>query len=272
MFNTKDELSPPVIVIGMHRSGTTLVSRILSECGIQMGDTVERNNESVCFLQINDILLRKCNASWINPNRFLAKLHDDSFIYSISELANKEMKTRFHFHGVVEPGQMWGWKDPRTTLTLPVWLQLFPNAQVIFIVRNGIDVALSLKRRAWRQLLKRRRNDVERLIPINSFLKGFHLWQLYCSHAIQCFNSNHIRKEQVHQLRYEKLIQEPVPQLHLLFQFLQIELPSHTLEKVSGKMIHEPTRRTLIESVLVRLLSAMNFLESSCLEQFNRPE
>ncbi|MBW1793701.1 MAG: sulfotransferase [Deltaproteobacteria bacterium] len=41
----------------------------------------------------------------------------------------------------------WGWKDPRTTLTLPLWLKLFPKARIIHVIRNGIDSALSLWRR-----------------------------------------------------------------------------------------------------------------------------
>jgi hypothetical protein len=44
----------------------------------------------------------------------------------------------------------WGWKDPRNSITLPVWLKLFPDARVIHIVRNGVDVAESLYRRQQR--------------------------------------------------------------------------------------------------------------------------
>jgi hypothetical protein len=43
---------------------------------------------------------------------------------------------------------LWGWKDPRNTLTLGLWLRVFPDARVVHVVRHGIDVALSLERRA----------------------------------------------------------------------------------------------------------------------------
>src|SRR5690606_33596327 len=33
---------------------------------------------------------------------------------------------------------VWAWKDPRTSLTLPIWREVFPRAQVVHIIRNGI--------------------------------------------------------------------------------------------------------------------------------------
>ena len=48
---------------------------------------------------------------------------------------------------------LWGWKDPRNTLTLPLWAELYPDARVIAVVRHGVDVAQSLVSRAQRRLL-----------------------------------------------------------------------------------------------------------------------
>jgi len=42
---------------------------------------------------------------------------------------------------------LFGWKDPRSTFTLPVWKQVFPNLRALHIVRHGVDVAASLARR-----------------------------------------------------------------------------------------------------------------------------
>ncbi len=30
----------------------------------------------------------------------------------------------------------WGWKDPRNTFTLPMWLSIFPKARVLHVLRN----------------------------------------------------------------------------------------------------------------------------------------
>jgi len=41
----------------------------------------------------------------------------------------------------------WGWKDPRNTFTIDIWIEVFPNAKLIHIYRNPIDVAESLRKR-----------------------------------------------------------------------------------------------------------------------------
>jgi len=43
--------------------------------------------------------------------------------------------------------QQWGWKDPRTCLTLPFWQQLLPDMRYIICLRNPVDVARSLEHR-----------------------------------------------------------------------------------------------------------------------------
>ena len=69
-----------------------------------------------------------------------------------------------------------GMEDSRSTLTLPVWLSIFPEARVIHIVRNGIDVGMSLQRREPRRLFSRR--DAEPMIP-PLFTRGYRLWSEY---------------------------------------------------------------------------------------------
>lgn len=38
--------------------------------------------------------------------------------------------------GIVDPEQPWGWKDPRNSITLPLWKELFPRAQVLLIEKR----------------------------------------------------------------------------------------------------------------------------------------
>ena len=44
----------------------------------------------------------------------------------------------------------WGWKDPRTALTLPIWARIFPRPAGWTVVRNGVDVAIGTRRRTPR--------------------------------------------------------------------------------------------------------------------------
>jgi hypothetical protein len=42
---------------------------------------------------------------------------------------------------------LWGWKDPRTCLTLPFWAPLLPETRCVICLRNPLDVARSLEKR-----------------------------------------------------------------------------------------------------------------------------
>ena len=60
----------PIIITGMHRSGTTLLSKILEKNGVFIGRYKEINNESKFFLRINRWMFTMLGASWDNPKSF----------------------------------------------------------------------------------------------------------------------------------------------------------------------------------------------------------
>ena len=47
------ENKEPIIITGMHRSGTSLLTNFLSDCGVFMGKSLDGNYESVFFQRIN---------------------------------------------------------------------------------------------------------------------------------------------------------------------------------------------------------------------------
>src|SRR2546425_5855061 len=59
---------PPVIVIGMHRSGTGMLSGMLQGLGLCIGTKVDPNNEAPLFVTLNDWLLRQSGATWESPH------------------------------------------------------------------------------------------------------------------------------------------------------------------------------------------------------------
>jgi hypothetical protein len=146
----------PILVVGMHRSGTRLIARVLEKLGVFMGADQQADSESVTFLQLNEAILRQCGAFWSEPMAAHFLLAQQELTEQVAEWASGELATKFgNYTGQsgerpAVPFQVpphFGWKDPRNTFTLPVWRQLFPQLKIIHIVRHGVDVAASLSRR-----------------------------------------------------------------------------------------------------------------------------
>lgn len=57
----------PVLVIGMHRSGTSLVTRLLRDLGLFIGWRLDDNAEAYLFRALNEWLLREAGATWQTP-------------------------------------------------------------------------------------------------------------------------------------------------------------------------------------------------------------
>jgi hypothetical protein len=44
-------------------------------------------------------------------------------------------------------GAPWGWKEPRTTLFAPSWLEIFPDVRILHVVRDPLAAATSIRDR-----------------------------------------------------------------------------------------------------------------------------
>ena len=153
----------PIIVIGMHRSGTSLVSRMLDRLGVFVGARLDGNHEATFFLRLNSWLLRQCGGSWDQPQHLdlllshermmaLSKAYIEYVLRSPRSVAYLGVRRYHAGQRIGSLGHPWGWKDPRNTYTLPLWLSIYPDAKVINVTRHGIDVAASLHTRFEKRL------------------------------------------------------------------------------------------------------------------------
>lgn len=162
-------LPPPIILIGMHRSGTSLAAGLLSMLGVYMDPafykaSTQSNNpglndamrkygygEAVCFRLLNEEIMARAGADWRCPKPLLEQRTKANF----NKYATKVFRTatfttlnnEFLAPLPADFSGVWGWKDPRNSLTLPFWLNLFPNARILHIRRNTEAIADSLMRR-----------------------------------------------------------------------------------------------------------------------------
>lgn len=148
----------PLIVIGMHRSGTTLVMSILDRLGMFIGWEIESNLEALFFSRRNEAVFRAQGASWDNPTAVDPLLASKDVRSRLTDALRRDVASAntvsflgpsryLRFRDLHSMKQQWGWKDPRNTFVLPLWLEVFPGARVVHVIRNGVDVANSLSRR-----------------------------------------------------------------------------------------------------------------------------
>ncbi len=161
-----------ICIIGMHRSGTSMVAHLLRSAGLELGpseniylDSVEDNPEGhfehKAFHKINETLLAHFGGSWDNPPQLKPDWEYDPTLSEISRNAKKLLQEFNEY-------PHWGWKDPRTTILLPFWTSLIANLHFVICVRNPLEVAQSLARRDR--------------IPIQT---GGYLWQQYMQAALR---------------------------------------------------------------------------------------
>lgn len=137
-----------VCVIGPGRSGTSLTMRMLSILGVYAGSedgfiVSRRGNpanfwERTAIARLNNRLLRLHGGDVLNPPRLPPGWESAKSVAAERRAASALLADTFGGH------DLWGWKCPRASLTLPFWQQLIPDLRYVICVRNPIDMARSL--------------------------------------------------------------------------------------------------------------------------------
>ena len=137
--------SPPscVIVLGMHRSGTSLLTGSLEDAGLNLGKANNAapfnrkgNKENEAIRDLNDSLLTRSGAEWNAPPNGQVQWGraDEEWARSLIE-------------PYLYAARPWGFKDPRTIWTVEGWLRLLPDAYLIGVFRHPSLVVCSLTAR-----------------------------------------------------------------------------------------------------------------------------
>ena len=139
-----------LLVLGMHRSGTSLVARLFNVMGAYLGESAEllpahaRDNptgywERTELVIAHDEFLESAGFAWDHVAYF-----DPAHLPQASDAA-----LRRTVHDVVrrlsEHGRTWLVKDPRLSLLLPFWLDAAPLAACVVVVRDPLAVIASLR-------------------------------------------------------------------------------------------------------------------------------
>ncbi len=146
---------PIVVILGMHRSGTSLIANFMDAIGVDVGQDLmpaDESNaagywESATIFDIHHKILEAMNCTWQNPPMHLpADWWRNS---NIQQLKNGLLE--FVRSECERTDKIWGFKDPRTAILLPLWQEIFDELQLephyILAVRHPGSVAASLSRR-----------------------------------------------------------------------------------------------------------------------------
>jgi len=282
-------MDAPLVITGMHRSGTTLLTKLLRERGVFFGAHLESNLEDFFFLRRNEWLLRRAGGAWERPAPIVEFLEDSRLraeaqalfadhVHSFAFRRFTGLANYLRSGGRCADGKPWGWKDPRAVFTFPVWEEVFPEARLIYVRRNGVDVAASLRKRdlARRQeeapsksslfirtLLGRARNAWQSIEFYDHYFfasrdltlsAGFELWEQYVERGEKIFADYSGPKLA---LCFEDLVENPEPSLRDLAAFAGLEDIDAALASWSetmrpgraGAFREDPELRTFYETV-----------------------
>jgi hypothetical protein len=140
-----------VIVLGMHRSGTSALTRVVSLLGLHVGadeslveatdDNPAGHWEVEALSLFNEDLLLELGGHWSGPPALDRARLVDLAAGDWGGRARKLLDQSF-------AGRPFVWKDPRLCLLLPFWLEVLDEAPlVVSTFRNPLEVAHSIGRR-----------------------------------------------------------------------------------------------------------------------------
>ena len=257
----------PVAVVGMHRSGTTLVAKIVHAMGVNMGQDLEKNAESRFFLGANEWLFRFAGATWDRPENIRHLLASDQTRRAVCDHLGYLIRSPYaarhmglgryvRYRTMRSVGLPWGWKDPRNTFTLPFWQEFF-DIRVVNVARHGVDVAHSLLRRHEFMVEKiaamgpiarlrywRSRNSIGELRSTLGISMrcatpqgGMELWKEYVDEGARMVGQ--LGCDAI-TIRYEDLLREPRKVLPGLAAFLGVRMRRKVLASIEEQL--QPSR------------------------------
>ncbi len=200
-----------IVVLGMHRSGTSALTRGLKALSVELGENLAPASpsenakgfwEDTNISQLNRRVLAKMGGDWDTLSILDSSPLEREVFSSERQEAARLIEAKLHDISV------FGFKDPRTSLLLPFWKCVFDDVgcQQSFIValRSPLEVAASL--------LKRNGFDA---------ILSYALWVKYMWAAVA--NTHETNRLSV---SYTNLMLEPAEQLARMAAALDLNMPS----------------------------------------------
>jgi len=231
-----DHQNGPIFIVGAPRSGTTLLQYRLRDhpkLSLPTGEShflVPLYVHQDKFAPLDNLEnIKKVLELMVKKSRKFLETDLHGMKFDVDTLSQELLENHcdsipkiiswiFNKNAAGEGKSRWGEKTPYYVLHIPKILEWFPDAQIIHIIRDGRDVALSLFNR---------RHD---FFMYNTYVAA-QSWKRYVEVGHE-FGKN-LRPDQYLEIAYESLISDPENTLGAICNFLGVEYNEKYFEQQS---------------------------------------
>jgi hypothetical protein len=218
-----------IVVLGMHRSGTSAITRGLQAVGVELGDRLmpgEESNRKGFFedqdiYELNCELLHALGRDWhhLSPISLgeMDTQHKNPYFFKAVELLLQKSGGR----------DIFGFKDPRTIKLFPFWkkiaIQCHLDISCVLAIRHPFSVSQSLKKR-----------------------NGFHAeknYFLWLGHIVESLSGSAGLKRVL--VDYDKLMLSPELELNRIAEKLDLKIDQIELKTYKSEFLDKALRHTI---------------------------
>jgi O-antigen biosynthesis protein len=221
-----------VVVLGMHRSGTSAITRALNVLGVDIGTDLNPPVagvnakgffEDIEIYSLNVEMLQSLGSDWYSLSQLaphdIDRLRESGYFLRAVALLRKKTAGRLIF----------GFKDPRVAKLLPFWRQVFLHCRFdtdyLLMVRNPLSVVQSLAKR-------------DDLVPERSYM----LWLVHVLTSLV-----HTEKYRRVIIDYDLFLQDPRRGLERIANRFDLKFDSHEFDLYRSEFLDEELAHTVYE-------------------------
>lgn len=227
------------IIVGMHRSGTSLTAKWLHSCQLNLGPVIKEKvgnptglYEDHDFWKFHHTILRRNGWNYDITDQKIELSESD--IQGAKEIVEERNRAA-----------QWGWKEPRTCLFLNLWTDLLPQHKSLVLFRGYENVTDSLFRREIART-RLRRNFVASYFDRRKLEKGkqeFHnhmvsVWIRYNKEILDYLSQRNPEDYMV--LQVEDIIENDEKVFDLLKEKWDLDITHSSINKIYKKQLLKP--------------------------------
>jgi hypothetical protein len=130
-----------LVILGMHRSGTSLITRWLHKCGIDIGQNLAGPDLGNIDGHFEDMDFSSVHENILVGHGIKAHGLMDRVILKLTEKEKRRLLNLIE--GKMKLNHEWGWKDPRTCLFLSFYRERLTSTGYYFIILRHYSAVVS---------------------------------------------------------------------------------------------------------------------------------